>query len=315
MSANKQLHVIPSPYIKAPLSYKRMMLDKCIAVSILALGAIYFWGMKALIAILVSTVVAVATEWIAWKLMKKEHRLHDFSAIIIGISFALLLPIGVPLWVITLGSVFSVLFGKMAFGGIAYTPFPPVAVGYAMVSAAWGKYLNPGDIVVEGELIDPLTELKSFGIDSIELQFTDYLMGNQLAVMGATSLGIILFVLVFMLIRRIMSWYVAFGYGIGITACAYLAYMSDPSVYPNPTFVLSTGTVLLSLILLLSDFSSIPTAPLGRIVYGFLVGAIVIFIRTYTDIFDGTPLAILLASFLVPYCDMLRIKKQCRGGY
>lgn len=291
-----------------------MMLDKLIAVCILALSGIYFWGMPALVTIACSTVIAVLTEYITWKLMGKEHQLKDYNAIIIGISFALFLPIGVPWWVVMLGSMFSILFGKMAFGGIAYTPFPPVAVGYAMVNAAWGTYLNPGDIAIEMELVDPLTELKSFGIDSMELTIVDFLKGNQLAVIGGTSLAIVLLVLAFLLARRVLTIGIAFGYVLGVAFFSYLAYMSDPSLYASPLFILSTGTVLLSLILL-TDFSSIPTHCLARTIYGFAVGAILMFLRCYTDIFDGTILAILLATFLVPYCDMIRIKKTIKGGY
>ena len=314
MSTNNQLYVIPSPYLKAPLSYNRMMLDKCLAVLVLALSGIYFWGMPALVTVLCSALVALVTEYIAWKLMGKEPKLQDYSALTIGITLALFLPIGVPLWVVALGSIFAILFGKMAFGGIAYTPFPPVAVGYAMINAAWGKYLSPGDIAIETELVDPLTELKSFGIDSIELTFTDYIMGNQLAVIGATSLGVVLAVLAFLLVRRVLSIGIAFGYVIGITLFSYLAYMSDPTLYADPGFILSTGTVLLCLVLL-TDFATIPTSCLSRTIYGFAVGAIVIFLRCYTELFDGAILAILLGSFLSPYCDMIRIKKLSKGGY
>ena len=311
---NNQLYVIPSPYIKAPLSYKGMMFDKFLAVCVLALSGIYFWGIPALFTVVCSAVIAVLTEFIAWKLMHKQPKLNDYSALTIGITFALFLPIGVPLWVVALGSIFAILFGKMAFGGMAYTPFPPVAVGYAMIHAAWGKYLSPGDIVVEAELVDPLTELKSFGVDSIELVFSDYLLGNQLAVIGATSLAVVLLVLAFLLLRRVLSIGVTLGYILSISFFSYLAYMSDPALYPNPCFVLSTGTVLVSL-LLLTDFATIPTSCIARIVYGIAVGAILVFLRCYTDIFDGTVLAILLASFLAPYCDMIQVKKISKGGY
>lgn len=337
MNANNQLYVIPSPYIKSSLSYNRMMLDKCIAVSILALGGVYFWGIPALVTVVWSTLVAVITEYVAWKLMKKQPRLQDYSAITIGITLALFLPVGVPLWVVALGSIFAILFGKMAFGGIAYTPFAPVAVGYAMINAAWSQYLSPGeidvdmyakrellaradyvsstsDIPLEIELADPLTQLKSYGVDSLEFIFSDYLFGNQLTVIGATSLALILLVLAFLLVRRVLSIGIVCGYLLGITFFSYLVYMHDSSTYPDPLFILSTGTVLLSLILL-TDFATIPTSCVARIIYGVAVGAILVFLRTYTDIFDGTVLAILLASFLSPYCDMIRIKKVSKGGY
>lgn len=306
------LHVVSAPFIKQRFSYTTMLVARVCVLAMLLLGGVWFWGFRVLLMTCVAVIVSFVMEWLTARLTKTtECCFKDFSALIIAMGFVLLLPVNAPLWVVAAGVGLSMLFGKLVFGGIAYTPFPPLAVGYTMVSVAWGTYLEPSTITTVTELISPLVEFKTFGIDAVTTTYVDYVIGNQLAVIGATSLLLVLIALVVLLITRSLSTEILLGYVLGVAMLAAYFYTDEPSYYAPPTFFLTTGTVLLSVILMLTDFSSLPVCNSARFVYGFIVGCLVVLIRTYTSYYDGTPLAILLASFLVPYCDIV-CTKFCR---
>ncbi|MGL4722668.1 MAG: RnfABCDGE type electron transport complex subunit D [Desulfovibrionaceae bacterium] len=305
-SVKKQLHFLPAPFIGTPITFEGILRDRFIATIPLALGSIYFWGMSAVTSLIVAVLTALIVEEISWKLMGKKSRIYDLNAATIGIVFVLFIPAGVPWWVVMLGVALSIIFGKMVFGGIAYAPFAPALIGYAMINASWPNYLIPSEMVTETNLLDPLLEIKSLGIDSLIVTYSDIFVGEQLSVMGATSLGLVLVSLVFLLLRKAIRYEVVIGYILGILFFSYLGLSVDPVLNAPPLLFLSTGTVLLSLMFFMSDFGTIPARTIPRYLYGLIVAGLIVLFRVYTSNFDAAPLGVLFAGFLVPFLDMIK---------
>ena len=83
-----------------------------------SLAAIYYFGLGALLLILVCVGGALGTEWV-FSRGKRGRRLSiaDGSAILTGLLLALVLPPAIPLWMALLGAVAAIGIGKMVFGG------------------------------------------------------------------------------------------------------------------------------------------------------------------------------------------------------
>ena len=66
-------------------------------------------------------------------LIKRDIRAGDLSAVVTGLLLALIIPPSTPLWMVGLGSLFSVVVAKEFFGGLGANPFNPALVGRAFM--------------------------------------------------------------------------------------------------------------------------------------------------------------------------------------
>ena len=67
----------------------------------------------------------------------RESSIGDFSAVITGLLLGLVLPPGLPLWMVALGGLVAVAPGKLIFGGLGFNVFNPALVGRAFLQAAF----------------------------------------------------------------------------------------------------------------------------------------------------------------------------------
>ncbi|OVE79835.1 hypothetical protein BVY01_01445, partial [bacterium I07] len=95
-----------------------------------AAGAVFFFGWIALFFIVISLLSCVLTEWLF--LRKKGGKVPE-AVLVTGLLYALILPPTLPFYMIILGAVFAITFGKMAFGGFGFNIFNPAMVGRAFV--------------------------------------------------------------------------------------------------------------------------------------------------------------------------------------
>ena len=58
----------------------------------------------------------------------RKHKIHE-GFLVTGLIFPLVLPPTTPLWVVAVGVMFGVLFGKEMFGGTGRNIFNPALVG------------------------------------------------------------------------------------------------------------------------------------------------------------------------------------------
>jgi Na+-transporting NADH:ubiquinone oxidoreductase subunit B len=94
------------------------------------LGAVYFFGWRALVMTLLMAAVGAGVE----RAMAR-HRGDPLttSVFVTAALFSLSLPPGCPFWIGTVGIVVAVLFGKEVFGGFGRNIFNPAVVGRAFI--------------------------------------------------------------------------------------------------------------------------------------------------------------------------------------
>lgn len=95
------------------------MLDVLIALLPAVACSLFFFGAGALVVLLSAVAGCVATEYLIQRfLIKGKSTIGNYSAIVTGVLLALNLPSNLPVYIVILGSIFSIGIVKMAFGGL-----------------------------------------------------------------------------------------------------------------------------------------------------------------------------------------------------
>jgi len=130
---------IGAPHVRDPLDLKRLMSMVIISVVPAVLAAFYFFGLRFFLMIIVSYVAGLTVEAI-FAMVRKEGINEGFF--VTGILFPLILPPGVPLWMVGLGVAFGVFMGKELFGGTGRNIFNPALVGRCFLALAYPKAMS-----------------------------------------------------------------------------------------------------------------------------------------------------------------------------
>ena len=130
------VRVINGPHVRTERTTRRVMLHVAISMVPALLGAVYFFGIRALYLTALSVAVCVMTEYLWQRLTKKQMTAGDFSAVVTGMLLAFNMPVTVPAWVVVLTAVFSILVVKQMFGGIGNNFANPALMGRLLAMAA-----------------------------------------------------------------------------------------------------------------------------------------------------------------------------------
>ena len=127
------LTVSPSPHDHAPDTVRQIMLDVVIALLPACVAALWFFGGRAALLLVVCVGTALAVEAMCRLAMGRPQTLGDGSALVTGILLALNLPPGLPAWQAALGAAVAIAIAKQLFGGLGKNPFNPALVGRAFL--------------------------------------------------------------------------------------------------------------------------------------------------------------------------------------
>lgn len=270
---------------------------------------VYWYGYGAVQVIAWAGVTAVLTEALLHKVMGQEPRADDFSALVDGVLLAFLLPATVPVWLVICGSALTVILGRMVFGGFGGSPVCAPAVGWCILAISWPDFMDLNGMLLHWDRIEPLSELKYFGVEAIaSVTPVELLLGQHLGALGASQTLMLLAGGAFLLFRGQVRWFIPVSFLAGVLLTGGLYYLIDPQTYASPLFHLLSGSTLLAAFFLMPYPSSSPAWRIPMLVYGFFGGALVIIIRTYGIYPDGVPFAVLLANLCTPLIDMIQPK-------
>lgn len=303
------LTVSVPPHRHCGVTVRSRMLNILIAMLPAAFMAFTTFGMNAVRVMALSMAIAALTELACDYFMDRESDIHDFNAFIVGLGFAFLLPASAPWWLVATGSAASIILGKMMFGPLGGSPFCAPLVGWAICRISWPAFMDIDASMLGTELTYPLAQLKNFGLDAI--QITDgrmLFLGKQLGGLGAVQCAGVLLGGMFLVMRKHVSSIIPVGVLAGVCITAGLFNMADPAVYAPPAFHLLTGSTLFGAFFLATDGPSSPNRQVPMLLFGLLVGALIIIIRVYGIYPDGVPFAILLANLFTPALERIRPK-------
>lgn len=286
------------------------MRDVLIALCPAVAASLYFYGLKALWILLVSTACAVLSEYVWQRLMKKPIRLNDFSAAVTGLLIGLNMPATVPVWVPAIGSVFAIIIVKQLFGGIGHNFLNPALAARAVLLTSWPSYMTKA-LVPERTLTFGLFESSVDAITSATplvapvADIRNLLMGNIAGAIGETCKIAVLLGLIYLLIRGVIRWQIPVCM-LGTVALMSWILGKDPL-----TAVLSGG-VLFGTVFMATDYVTTPMLKVGQAIFGVGAGILVVLIRNYGNYPEGVTYAILIMNIVTPLLDR-SLKRKVYG--
>lgn len=258
--------------------------------------ALWFFRVPALLVLIVSVLSCMAVEWAVTRFMLHgKNTLSDGSAILTGILLALNLPSNLPLWMVAAGAVMAIGVAKMAFGGLGCNIFNPALVGrvfllisFPVAMTTWPLPLADG---VTGPTILGMTKLGT--LSPAEVEITPMVLGYVGGSMGEISAAALILGFVYLMIVRVIRWYIPVSIVVGLSAVDLIA------GYPVVTDILSGG-LLLGAIFMATDYVTSPMTTKGMLLYGLLIGIITAVIRRWGAYPEGVSFAILIMNGFTP---------------
>jgi electron transport complex protein RnfD len=88
-----------------------------------------------------------------------------------------------------------------------------------------------------------------------------------------------------------------------VGAASGALHLLDPQLYPAPSFMLFSGGLMLGAVFMASDMVGSPMTHAGCLIYGALIGLLVVVIRVWGGMPEGVMYAILLGNAVTPHID------------
>ena len=300
MDNDKLLVLSPSPHLRGKNSIKKDMYLVIFALLFPTAGAVYFFGLYVLLMLAVSLLAAVFTEYMA-KMMRRRPFSLDGSAIVTAILFVLVMPPRTPLWIVVVGSVFSIAVAKEMFGGLGHNIFNPALAARAFVTVSFAGALSRWIAPVHSMLADgvttatPLSESFAYTLSKTEM-YKALFFGNVGGSAGETSALLILIGGLILIAFRVIKWQVPVFY-IGTVALLSWALGQDP------LFQILAGGLFLGAFFMATDYVTTPITTKGKIIFAIGAGILVVLIRVYGSMPEGVCYSILLMNAFTPLID------------
>lgn len=309
-----------SPHVHGHDSVQRNMYGVCIALVPALIVSLCFFGLGAAIVLATSVLACVFFEWAITKFILKCDRLTimDGSAVLTGLLLGFNLPSNLPIWIILIGALVAIGIGKLTFGGLGCNPFNPALVGRVFLLVSFPVQMTSWP--VSGQLTaytdattaaTPLALMKlainGGGAEALkELPSSwEMFLGQTGGSLGEVSALALLLGLIYMLVRRIITWHIPVSILGTVIVLSGLLHLANP-IYASPEQVIFTGGLMLGACFMATDYVTSPMTAKGQLVYGISIGVLTVVIRTFGAYPEGMSFAILIMNAFTPlintYC-------------
>jgi len=322
-----------SPHLRRKDNLMGMMIDVLIALAPVVIFALVKYTWHALVVELLSVFTMCLAEFV-FVLIKswgpKDGQKHSFKEkflfackgyginnflvpCVSGVIFSMLMPAaetnpsGFIYFVVVIGALFGIIFGKLVFGGTGQNIFNPAAVGFIFTKICFASKFSATfyqssiipDVTTGGTVLSGGTSSSVLGL----------LLGETGGTFGEVCKIAILCGLVYLLVRHAADWRVVssfFGTFLVLTAIAGLVYYLKGSTSDYGTWFLShvlSGGVLFGGTYMLTDPVTMPITRPSRVIYGMVVAVSVVFIRLFGSYAEGMGFSILIGNMFAPVMD------------
>ncbi len=302
-------NVSSSPHLRSEVTVQKIMLDVIIALIPASLMGIYFFGMRALILLAVSTLTAVASEVVFQKIRKKPDTSRDLSAVVTGILLALNVPSTTPYWVVAVGSIFAIIVVKQLFGGIGQNFMNPALGARVFLMISYTKIMT--DFVSPFDAVSTATPLSLINEGSRELpNLMEILIGRIGGSIGETSAIALIIGGVYLIAKKVIRYETPVIYIASVFVFTTLFNGFDIAL---SFYSLFAGGLMLGAFFMATDYSSTPMSIKGQIVFSLGAGFLTAVIRVFGAYPEGVMFSILLMNIATPLIDKYT-KPKVFGG-
>lgn len=305
----EKLIVSTSPHIHTKDTTRGIMRDVLIALTPAWITAVVFFGLKALLNIVLCVGVSLLSEFLFNLITKKKQTIGDLSACVTGLLLALSLPATANVWHCIVGSAFAIIIVKCLFGGIGSNFANPaitarvfllIAFSTSIAGGTLTNFQNP-DLVASAT---PLEVIKSGDVSTLP-SLIDMLIGNRAGAIGEVCALALIAGGIYLIVRKVISWHTPVIF-IGTVFILSLIIKQDLSI---ALYEVLGGGVILAAFFMATDYSTTPINKYGKMVFAFGCGLITVLIRFFGAYPEGVSFAILIMNILSPYIEKWCAKK------
>jgi Na+-transporting NADH:ubiquinone oxidoreductase subunit B len=333
------------PWFKSQIIMRRV----CLALTPALLGGVYFFGWRAAALCAWTVLCACATE--SFLARRRGDPLTE-AALVSGMLLGLSLPPTLPFWMASVAALVAMSFGKEFFGGFGRNVFNPAIVGRAFIyvcfpvemtrgftpaySAGIGGFGQWGSLrALDGmdavSAATPLWVLRDYGwavplkdlfLGGIGGTFP--LPGGGQRVLAAGSIGEVSALLllaggVYLLLTGTAQWRLLLSSIAGaVLAVLVLRHGFGVTEVPPLAWSLCSGALLYGCLFMVTDPVSAPKDKTTQLIYGALIGALIVFMRWKAVFAGGVGFAILLGNTIGPSVELavkgLSNRRKPTGG-
>lgn len=307
------------------------------------LGSIYFFGWRSFVVVIVAIISCVLTEWMFVK-NKKPGKVSE-AVFVTAILYGLILPPTIPFFMVILGAIFGITFGKMAFGGFGMNVFNPALVARAFVyitfpiqsTAIWtpaaGRFPGglsawlyaPKDAV---SAITSATSLSAFRDGAATLpSLWQLFLGNiygqfdklgEITLIGGGSVGetsVLLITIggIYLLYKKVANWKIVASFFGSFIIFQTIFHLLVPAKVGSPLFGLFAGGVVFAGFYMATDPISAARTEAGKVICPAFIALLTILIRAFSLFAGGVMFAILLTNTFTPIIDYAVNSVQKKG--
>jgi electron transport complex protein RnfD len=279
------------------------MVDVLIALFPVALMAVFLFGYRALITMIIAMFFAMATEAI---ILRNGKFFGDGSAAVTGLLLAMTLPPAPPWWIVAIGSIVAIAIGKQIYGGLGNNIFNPALVGRAVLLVSWSTHVA-GNVWLKpvpfGFTADMVTQASP--LDNYTASLGDLFLGTVPGSLGETSALALIIGAIWLFYKGHIDWRIPGGF-IGIVFILGLI----SGGFSMGLYHVLAGGVLLGALFMATDMVTSPVTPTGKLIFGVGCGVVTMAIRLFGGLPEGVTFGILLMNGLTPLIDNLTLPKK-----
>lgn len=297
----------------------------------------FMHAIKLFLMIVIAIVVTVETEILFYSHDKSIDRATSKDLIkksypkLTGLLFALLIPVGTPLWLVAIGAALATTLGKLLFGGFHHMVFHTSLVGVIFVTVGWSSLSNGVDFATSFDanilkfIFDNSFFNDTLGIANLyepaapngiaqlasgePYEFYLHLLG---LVPGAVGSGLLILLAFFFLVYKKAVDFVVptlLILSFLVTGFIYTLVNGYDSLYA--IYHLFSGSILFIAVFITTDPITTPIPKKGKYIFGLVAGALAFVIAMSGTFDEGILFSVLFMMMLTPMLNTeLKEKKK-----
>jgi Na+-transporting NADH:ubiquinone oxidoreductase subunit B len=297
-------------------------------VEFLSMDALLIGLIKVLPLVVVSYVVGLGVEFIF--AIIKGHEVEE-GYLVTGMLVPLIVPVDIPLWMLSVAVIFGVVIGKEVFGGTGMNILNPALTIRAFLFFAYPTWMSGDKVWVHGATQRARDIAEGANLDAISGEtvlgglaqgnpvshtLSDMFFGFIPGSVGETSTFLILLAGLFLIFTKIGSWRIMLSsvFGAVVMGVIFNGVVAAEWITEGSKFyaLMSTeywhhlliGGFAFGVVFMATDPVTASQTNKGKWIYGFLIGFASIMIRVFNPAYpEGVMLAILLMNVFAPTID------------
>ena len=269
---------------------------------------------------------------------RRKHEVYE-GFLVSGLLIPMVMPIGVPLWMVAVATAFAVIIGKEVFGGTGMNVFNPALLARAFAFFAYTPQMSGENTWFSSSSIHkflgmdvapvatstgatPLANLADHGqlsdvaTDQVvapmlqNISVSDAFFGFIPGSIGETSTFAILIGAAILLFTGVASWRIMLTVFAGGLAMGYVFQAVGMTDYPA-YYHLIVGGFAFGAVFMATDPVTSAQTNTGKWIYGLMVGALAVLIRVVNPAYpEGMMLSILFMNALAPLIDYFVVERN-----